>query len=631
MKEKRKVITLKSVVQAITTIFGVMCLLFCKSKAYAGELEKSVTVPDGYAYVIFNFTFAETQQYEIDITSPSGELTHAEIVEQIGKITVDAEEGRYTILIKAPGDVKVSLNAEMKRGEVAESTKDISVSSAITGLNAYFSDSNLYLSWDDTISGSVTVKITDPTSLKVIYSDKITSNSCVIPMTENVSDIDIFLCPTNSINTQGAGMHHLINVVKTVPGFVTYPDKTLVSDAEFSFDVNIEDKSGIKVYVNNSLAYEETFNESGTYHVDVPLYDLVNEIKTYIIDPKNNSNSYSVIVTRDITAPKIKMGTVEKITQNRSILIEGQLSEESQLFINDSEIPTDDNRKFIYDYYLDFGDNTIVVSAIDKAGNKSESVLYVTRQKKSLVPIYVLGGLLVIVLLSFLLKGKLRGFLNRSDNKIVKQPQKKEKPVKEPKESRIKSKKEKPIKTKASALRKGAETDISGIFVKRNVRNMFADIFAVGCAVVSVLIITYGFFKNTIVASGSMEPTLSTGSLAFYNKLAYVKRDVQRGDIICFYSDELGKICAKRCIGIAGDEIEFRDGYVILNGELLQEDYIDAEIETNSGRQFVVPENSVFVLGDNRENSLDSRFWNNPYISTDKIYGKYICSFVPFP
>ncbi len=82
---------------------------------------------------------------------------------------------------------------------------------------------------------------------------------------------------------------------------------------------------------------------------------------------------------------------------------------------------------------------------------------------------------------------------------------------------------------------------------------------------------------------------------------------------------------AKRVIGVGGDKVEFFDGYVILNGSLLDESaYISDEIETNSGKFFDIPEGSVFVLGDNREDSTDSRFWKTSYIQKEKILGKYI-------
>ena len=130
---------------------------------------------------------------------------------------------------------------------------------------------------------------------------------------------------------------------------------------------------------------------------------------------------------------------------------------------------------------------------------------------------------------------------------------------------------------------------------------------------------------NTIVASGSMEPTLMTGDIVIYNRLAYVLWDIRRGDIILFHSDEYNADMGKRVIGIAGDQIEFHDGFVFINGMLCDESaYLSADVETNSSRTFEVPEGCVFVMGDNRENSTDSREFTNPYIPVKSILGRYL-------
>lgn len=148
--------------------------------------------------------------------------------------------------------------------------------------------------------------------------------------------------------------------------------------------------------------------------------------------------------------------------------------------------------------------------------------------------------------------------------------------------------------------------------------------------VVGVYILVSKVVSLTYVASCSMEPKLTTGNTAVYNRLAYKKSEPLRGDIIEFWSDEYGKIFAKRVIGVAGDKIEFRNGFVYINGLKADESaYIGVNVETNSNKTFTVPEGCVFVLGDNRENSMDARYWNEPYISCDKIVGKYIGQ-IPF-
>ena len=125
------------------------------------------------------------------------------------------------------------------------------------------------------------------------------------------------------------------------------------------------------------------------------------------------------------------------------------------------------------------------------------------------------------------------------------------------------------------------------------------------------------------VPSASMEPTLMTGDIIFVNGLAYDTHDPQRGDIIAFHSQELGCVLIKRIIGMPGDKVSFEGNSVNINGEPLNESYLTDNVGTKCGETFTVPADSYFVLGDNRENSLDSRFWKDPFVSRKSIMGRY--------
>lgn len=124
------------------------------------------------------------------------------------------------------------------------------------------------------------------------------------------------------------------------------------------------------------------------------------------------------------------------------------------------------------------------------------------------------------------------------------------------------------------------------------------------------------------ITSGSMGPTIMTDDIVIYNRLAYIVNEPQVNDIVSF---EHGDVTyCKRIIGVAGDTLEFKNGDVYRNGEKVEEPFIHESILTFSAKTFTVPEGKVFVLGDNRHNSLDSRDWENPYVDVENIEGKGI-------
>jgi signal peptidase I len=129
------------------------------------------------------------------------------------------------------------------------------------------------------------------------------------------------------------------------------------------------------------------------------------------------------------------------------------------------------------------------------------------------------------------------------------------------------------------------------------------------------------------VEGNSMEPNLHDGEFVVVNRLAYSRHEPERGDIIVFHSPRNeDKRFIKRVIGLPGDEIVFNESTVFINGVPLEEPYIK-ELPSYANSQWNVGPGEVFVLGDNRDDSRDSRSWGN--LRQEEIIGKAILVYWP--
>lgn len=153
-------------------------------------------------------------------------------------------------------------------------------------------------------------------------------------------------------------------------------------------------------------------------------------------------------------------------------------------------------------------------------------------------------------------------------------------------------------------------------------------------ALVIVIAITL-VIKPTIVKESSMQPTLYENNYLLVNKQAYNFGDEKRGDIIVFKSDlknEKGdnKLLIKRIIGLPGDKITITGGKVILNGTELKEDYTLEGETPGEITDFKVPDGQLFVMGDNRRVSVDSRSEEVGCVDEDRVLGKAFVRLYPF-
>ncbi len=139
--------------------------------------------------------------------------------------------------------------------------------------------------------------------------------------------------------------------------------------------------------------------------------------------------------------------------------------------------------------------------------------------------------------------------------------------------------------------------------------------------ILSILIKTF-LFEVILVDGYSMYPTLHEKDRIIASKLTYRISTPKRGDIVIFKNpDDMRLNYIKRVIGVAGDRIEIRDGVVFVNGEPSEESYIN-EPPFDDFYEQIVPEDTIFVLGDNRNHSRDSRDPNVGFIPLENVLGK---------
>lgn len=138
----------------------------------------------------------------------------------------------------------------------------------------------------------------------------------------------------------------------------------------------------------------------------------------------------------------------------------------------------------------------------------------------------------------------------------------------------------------------------------------------------SWLLRTY-VFQTYEIPSGSMEDTIMTGDMVFAEKVSYYFRDPKPGDIVTFQDPQIpGRVLIKRCIAVGGQTVDINDadGLVYVDGVPLSESYTDGEpsytLPGGVSFPYTVPEGSIWVMGDNRTNSQDARYFGAIPISS---------------
>lgn len=163
-------------------------------------------------------------------------------------------------------------------------------------------------------------------------------------------------------------------------------------------------------------------------------------------------------------------------------------------------------------------------------------------------------------------------------------------------------------------------------FAQTKLKKVLVWVFQIGLTVVLAAVISLMFCQTAALQEGSMDPSFSAGDKFLVNRAVYRITSPKRGDVIAFRTsdDEKASTHIKRVIGVPGDTIQIKDGNILINGETYVEER-DVPRIVNAGlaeEPITLASDEYFVLGDNRNSSVDSRFADVGNVKKDHIIGK---------
>lgn len=615
---------LKTILCLMTTLIMIVPT-FASTKSYDLEINKE------YQSVTITTTVPDDEYiYSMTVKSPDGKTVYEATEEdgvikrqisdvlkegkwkvEIEKYTLD-EEGNKIAASNPVNGIDIVFKGNTEKS--ANVDDNVFVAADIIGFKYYMIDDQLVIKWTDENCGNVNIEVVNEANNQTIGKEVVETRATTFKIEPSVKKVIIKAVPSVSANVNGAEKQYSFEIPVRPEAEFSFEDLPVGEDGtplsnktELNYSLSTKENCSVRVVSGvDTLANESGIKAGEEKNFSVKIEEGVNDYLFYVIDTNDNMFSIPYKVVRDTVAPVLQFDSDYNQIQTalESLEMSGKVADYATFTCNGKNVKVEGDNTFKFSYELKEGLNEIDFVATDLAGNVSEYIAVVSRviPKDNSWILKLIGGigLAVGAFLYFRRFFKEKGKANRPEKAAKTAEAGEDKPRK--KESNL-------------GLKKG--------FVK--------EIIDLAIPIVVLVILLKFIFCIGPIASGSMEPTLKTGDSGIYNRLAYIgDKEVNRGDIIVFYSREFNETIGKRVIGLPGDEIKFKDGYVFINGQYVDEsDYIPADVETNCSKTFKVPAGCYFLLGDNRENSNDSRYWANPYISKKDIIGKYIASF-PF-
>jgi len=647
-------------------LFGLVLTAFVAMPAYASVKTVEIDVNDTYPNCDFVITCDDENagEYYYYLYDPSGKeypLTYSDgqAIESFKEVT----EGKWIVLVQTPktyvqnedgttveeegpeiGRVSVSLKQlnEVPPEEIGKDKNNISVGRQVNGLKIYYKDQNVVVEWTDDTVGGVNVRVIDAETLEVLANTNVVEQSIEVPVPMKTRRLTISVIPANKQNEDGSGQTFTYDFYNNPQAKVTFPSEEYVNHANIDAELNLREKYSVDVYVNDILVNHKKDMTTGSHTLSIPLTEGENHIVLYVIDASNNMRSYRKDITLDTKAPTLMIESNYNglVTSEEQIEFRGKVDGYSSLLLNNkTEIEPAYDGTFIIPVTLNMGENKFLIKAEDNAGNVAEYPAVITRveppkQKVSprdVLPVVMAGAILVGLLAKRIFGKKKSARKDKNDGHEDSEGDDSYPPEEKPLTRREKKaleklkRKEEKERVKQERLERKRERKEKNIAVKKGHIKKLKYLLSFFVPAGIVYIVMRYLLIFTIVMSASMVPTLRVGDMAIGSHLSYLVRSPMRGDIVFVKNASTeNKIFVKRVIGMPGDHISFKNGFVYINNKKCDEKYLDVVVETNSGQTFDVPEGCYFVLGDNREDSHDSRFWADPYVKKREVIGKVV-------